>query len=172
MKYIIYYKDDFFNRPDSLENENASNNENNSEVKKNQQTINNSSVGTSTNHNENENSPKVSEKNFGEIIKGLNKNDLNSSTDYEKEEGLLKNKEAKKEAPFSALIKYKSIRSSFLICNFLWFALSFTYYGISMGLKQNKDEIFVDGFVVYGGDGGDYVDAYGDVVVHDDGGDG
>ena len=58
-----------------------------------------------------------------------------------------------KEAGFSALVKYKSIRSSFLICCFLWFAMAFTYYGISMGIKNNKDSVFTDGYVVYTAEG-------------------
>jgi OCT family organic cation transporter-like MFS transporter 4/5 len=39
----------------------------------------------------------------------------------------------------------------------MWFAMAFTYYGISMGLKQSKDQVFIDGYVVYGAEGVSYV---------------
>lgn len=61
-----------------------------------------------------------------------------------------------KEAGFAALIKYKSIRYSFIICCFLWFAMAFTYYGISMGIKNNKESVFTDGYVVYTAEGISY----------------
>lgn len=63
----------------------------------------------------------------------------------------------KKEASFSALLKYPSLRWNFLICCYLWFGMAFTYYGISMGLKQNKDQVFTDGYVVYCAEGISYL---------------
>lgn len=62
-----------------------------------------------------------------------------------------------KEAGFLALFKYKSLRYKFLICCYLWFAMSFTYYGISLALKNSADDVFIDGYVVYGAESIAYV---------------
>jgi MFS family permease len=66
-------------------------------------------------------------------------------------------KEKTKEVGFLSLIKYKSLRSKFLICCLMWFIMSFVYYGISLGLKKNKEDVFVDGYVVYGAEGISYM---------------
>jgi hypothetical protein len=58
-------------------------------------------------------------------------------------------KHVTKEASFISLIKYKSLRTTFLCCCYLWFAMAFTYYGISMGLKKSEKDIFKDGYIVY-----------------------
>jgi MFS family permease len=63
----------------------------------------------------------------------------------------------KKEAPFSSLWKYPSLRCNFLMCMFLWFGMAFTYYGISLGLKKEKDQVFIDGYIVYGAEGVSYL---------------
>jgi hypothetical protein len=114
-------------------------------------------------------SPILSQKKIENIVSGLEDSDEaisqlsgGNSGRNANNEPLISNSESEsnnnvKEAPFSALIKYKSLRSNFLICNFLWFAMAFTYYGISMGLKKSKDDIFIDGYVVYGAEGISYM---------------
>jgi MFS family permease len=119
-------------------------------------------------------SPVAVKKSIEQLVQGI-KNDSDSSDDngvkeepflaksssgsvYSKDDQNINVKSASvnKEAGFTALIKYKSIRTSFLICCFLWFAMAFTYYGISMGIKNNKDSVFTDGYVVYTAEGISY----------------
>jgi len=50
---------------------------------------------------------------------------------------------------FMSLLKYKSLRSNFLILNLSWFYCCFVYYGISMDLKNFTGDIFSNGYVVY-----------------------
>jgi len=73
---------------------------------------------------------------------------------FEKEKiSSLKNTEnnifPKKISGYLSLIKYKSIRYEFLICNLVWFTYAFSYYGISFYLKEGNDEVFVDGYIVF-----------------------
>lgn len=126
------------------------------------QNINNNFHSTLLSNTTMADSPTLSQKNIEKIARGLDNSEetisqisvgKNSSNDP------LINPQAgtDKEAPFSALIKYKSLRKNFLICNFLWFAMAFTYYGISMGLKNSKEEVFIDGYVVYCAEGISYM---------------
>jgi MFS family permease len=126
------------------------------------QNINNNFHSTLISNTTMADSPTLSQKKIEKIARGLDDNEeaisqisvgKNSSSDP------LINSQggSTKEAPFSALIKYKSLRKNFIICNFLWFAMAFTYYGISMGLKNSKEEVFVDGYVVYGAEGISYM---------------
>jgi len=87
----------------------------------------------------------------------LNKSSSNSVFAKEDQNLNVKSNTMNKEAGFLALIKYKSIRASFLICCFLWFAISFIYYGIGMTIKNNKESVFSDGYVVYTAEGISYV---------------
>ena len=108
-------------------------------------------------------SPDTIQMSIEEMVKGI-KNESNSSDEGGIKEEPLINKSAlvsvctkedqdinvkgitlNKEAGFLSLLKYKSIRYSFLICCFLWFTMAFTYYGISMGIKNNKSSVFSDG---------------------------
>jgi MFS family permease len=97
-------------------------------------------------------SPFISQKSIDKYVKDINKED-----NIIKQELIPKPRQERKEAPFKSLLKYKSLRANFLVCCFLWFAMAFTYYGISMGLKQNKKEIFTSGYVVYGAEGISYM---------------
>jgi MFS family permease len=119
--------------------------------------------------------PETIKMSIEEIVKDIRKDSVSCHESGVKEEPFL-NKSAsgivftkedqninvksptiKKEPGFLALIKYKSIRASFLICCFLWFAISFTYYGIGMSIKNNKDSVFSDGYVVYTAEGISYI---------------
>jgi MFS family permease len=104
--------------------------------------------------------PKLTKKKIDQIVHDLYEEEVRSTGGKNeaenREEPLVKPRE-KKEAPFSALIKYASIRTSFLVCCYLWFAMAFTYYGISMGLKNSGEEVFNDGYVVYTAEGISYM---------------
>jgi MFS family permease len=104
--------------------------------------------------------PKLTKKKIDQIVRDISEEEASSSFGKveggNREEPLVK-PTAKKEAPFSALLKYASLRTSFLICCYLWFAMAFTYYGISMGLKNSGDEVFNDGYVVYTAEGISYM---------------
>ena len=58
---------------------------------------------------------------------------------------------------FKSLFKYSSIRSNFFICCFLWFATCFSYYGLSLGLKNFYGNVFTNGYVVYCAEGISYM---------------
>jgi len=82
---------------------------------------------------------------------GENTNKINSIKDSEKEKVLSQKtvKLQKKTSSYFSLLKYKSLRSKFLICNLIWFTYAFSYYGISFYLKKGKYEVFIDGYIVY-----------------------
>lgn len=164
-----------YDDPVSIHSNNTTNNENNS---------NNNSADVNMFFDNNNNELNSSNKSTitqtplnGKILEKMIKRIRNGSTestdDENKEEPLIQSEIEKKkvkvassnetvsetynnEQGFLALVKYKSVRKNFLICSYLWFAMSFTYYGISLDLK-NSDNIFRDGYVVYGAEGISYM---------------
>lgn len=92
-----------------------------------------------------------------EIIKKFKKERTDSGLTADTQASELNLHEVKKEGRFRDLFKYKSIRANFLICNLMWFIYSFTYFGISLCLKKNKSEVFIDGYIVYGAEGISYM---------------
>jgi MFS family permease len=112
-------------------------------------------------------SPKINYKiNMEEVARSLRREENNKSTGKDQpflldESNTFNNekpiREAKKEPGFLALVKYKSLRHSFLTCNLLWFIGAFTYYGISLDLKKDKDDVFISGYIVYGAEGISYM---------------
>ena len=123
------------------------------------------------NKNERRNSIDSRNMDIDEFIKKVQfQENLNQDTDSEKKnDPLLTNnrncivaeskpaiEEKKKEHGFLTLLKYRSLRYNFLVCNLLWFVMAFTYYGMSFYLKKGKENIFVDGYVLYLAEGISY----------------
>ncbi len=94
---------------------------------------------------------------IGEIInnnKLLEKKKLLSLENIQTDKNLnrelsLKLKKDCNSSSYFSLLRYKSIRYKFLICNLIWFTYAFSYYGISFYIKNGKDEVFEDGYIVY-----------------------
>jgi MFS family permease len=58
---------------------------------------------------------------------------------------------------FKSLFKFSSLRSNFLICCFIWMATCYSYYGLSLGLKNFYGDVFTNGYVVYCAEGISYM---------------
>jgi hypothetical protein len=50
---------------------------------------------------------------------------------------------------FLSLLKYPSIRTSFLIMCYIWFSTSGIYYGLSIHLKNLPGDIYTNGIFIY-----------------------
>ena len=48
-----------------------------------------------------------------------------------------------------ALCKYKSIRTSFIICSVNWGLLSYVYFGMSYKTKENNNDVFANNYTIY-----------------------
>ena len=109
---------------------------------------NNANDNNSSNNDKNNNKDKISE-NSDKIIKKVTTN-LTNGSHNQKDAGLQKEKSSnKKKLSPLALLKYPSIRYTFLLFCILWFFSSGLYSGLTIGVKNLPGSIYLNSLLLF-----------------------
>ena len=109
---------------------------------------NNANDNNSSNNDKNNNKDKISE-NSDKIIKKATTN-LTNGSHNQKDAGLQKEKSSnKKKLSPLALLKYPSIRYTFLLFCILWFFSSGLYSGLTIGVKNLPGSIYLNSLLLF-----------------------